>query len=123
MPLELQNKPVSWDKDQYDDFELLAVTAVYIKSDPPVVVNNIPYSKGYSISATFKLSDHGFLALLKLEPERKGFSLDATALGEIDLVFAKLRKTGDMRGPTIGIKSIQGQPVSLPIFLRFFAFC
>jgi hypothetical protein len=114
-------KPVSWDKDQYDDFELLALTAVYVKSDPPVVVNNIPYSKGYAISATFKLFDHDFLAMLKLEPERKGFSLDATALGEIDLIFAKLRKTGDMLGPIVGIKSIQGQPVNLATYSRFFA--
>ncbi|KAF7551252.1 hypothetical protein G7046_g7768 [Stylonectria norvegica] len=115
-------KPIVWKKSEYDDIELKSVTAAYLKDGLPLTVDKIQYSVGFSIAATLKLFEHDFLAMVKLDAARKGFTMEATYLGEIDLIFAKLGKTGDIAGPTVAIRAMEGEKTTYTVKSGFTLF-
>ncbi|KAK4442436.1 hypothetical protein QBC34DRAFT_454794 [Podospora aff. communis PSN243] len=109
------SKPAVWKTDEYEDFKLKSVTVVYLKEAPELKLGNVSYGAGLTVAAVLSVFQEDFQAKLKVDLERKGFSLEATYLGEINLFFAKLCRTGNIEGPTVKIEAFSGQNISFGV--------
>ena len=105
------SKASVWKNDEYDELELTSITVVYLKEAPALKIGTVSYPPGLSIAAMIRFFESDFVAMLTVNLQRKGFVLQATYLGEIELFFAQLCKTGDISGPTINIETYSGETV------------